>query len=1363
MNVMGDNNDAAPPVSSGPVMDTGSGKTLVSILRIITELERCPTDKLVWFLAPTVALCLQQHDVIASQIPSVKTRVLTGRDNVDRWTEQAIWNNALKDVRVVCSTYAVLSDALNHGFVRMSQLALLIFDEAHHCMKGHPANKIMQSHYHPTRVKLGPHAVPRILGLTASPIVRSNPRGLQAIETNLDAVCKTPRIYRSELLKHVHRPHLECIPYPPCEMAQHGAGSRLLPSLVRCIESYDIRDDPYIELLRQRPGKALEAEDLVKSGGTYCNQQLAKFLERSNHMYEELGGWATDYFIEASIDQLRRSIEEDTAMTRLDRTERVYLLELLLGMSLPEGTMESTHISPKLEILLSSLVNMDHPEFSGMIFAQRRATVNVLTKVLSLHPATKGRFRCASYVGWSNSTVRREFLGDLLTQDMQRDTLSEFKAGRKNLIIGTDVLEEGLDVSACRLVICYDRPANLKSFVQRRGRARHPQSTYVIMLSADDESLVVSKWQELEVAMIEAYQDDERQRQDGWKSQATPENVDEWLFVASTRYAFITDSIHIDPDKYISARLSADEAMQHLHHFCSLLPTNQYVDSRPMFTFEEGLNGLIRGTVTLPNSVHPAVRQTQGKAWWRTENAARKEAAFQTYKALWEYGLVNDNLLPLTRKPELRFTEDMALPALLECSEQYDPYINLAHDWVMPEPHQTSITVLDNSTGAVSQDLLMSIVLPKWTPMPEPLTLFWENKTTLTVTFGSSLPVTPMPTPEIIQHMRNITAMYLQAPSTRVQVDDSGFVALFVPSIPCEQLESWLQQNEGTEKAVDLYASDPSCSPVGIIRDKGKYSEPRLFRMWHHSEALEIECHSLPKRRNLLQYRNPAQAGEDQEEATPKMHTIPAAGCVVDKLPWKKSMFGRFISAILDRFEATMVVHRLNDTILKGVGIQNISHVLTAITTPIAQASTNYQLYEFFGDSILKFTVSCQLFFSQPTWHEGYLSESRDTLIQNKRLARAALDTGLDQYILTNRFTPRKWDAPLISRKAAMAASEPKRKLSMKVLADVVEALIGAAYMDGGLRKAQACLHRFLPEIDIARLVPAVGTLAEERVASNLIDADRIGQLIGYTFKDASLLTEALTHPSCEHDTHTQSYQRIEYLGDAVLDMAVVSVLAERDLRFAEGKMTLIKHSVVNAGLLAFLCMEMGIDDIYLWKYLRFNGPVIQAARDASLGRHKELREEILHELKHGSKYPWELFSRLRPDKFLSDIVESTLGAIFIDSGCDFCLGYCTAFVERLGLLLYVRRIISDGVDLQHPRNRAQDLVAKTGAQLLFKTKRVEASVATYHCSATINKKEIASIQGCASADEAEVKTALLVIEKFAEQNADPIASTNQS
>ena len=45
---------------------------------------------------------------------------------------------------------------------------------AHHCMRRHPANKIMQDFYHPALDKYGLDAVPKVLGLTASPVVRSN-------------------------------------------------------------------------------------------------------------------------------------------------------------------------------------------------------------------------------------------------------------------------------------------------------------------------------------------------------------------------------------------------------------------------------------------------------------------------------------------------------------------------------------------------------------------------------------------------------------------------------------------------------------------------------------------------------------------------------------------------------------------------------------------------------------------------------------------------------------------------------------------------------------------------------------------------------------------------------------------------------------------------------------------------------------------------------------------------------------------------------------------------------------------------------------------------------------------------------------
>jgi ERCC4-related helicase len=117
-----------------------------ALLRISTELEVCPASKvdyiclyflaiancvyqMIWFLAPTVALCEQQYKVLSLHLPTIRIRLVVGSDNVDKWSTQQIWNIALSDVRVVVSTHQVLADALSNGFVVMERLALIVFDE----------------------------------------------------------------------------------------------------------------------------------------------------------------------------------------------------------------------------------------------------------------------------------------------------------------------------------------------------------------------------------------------------------------------------------------------------------------------------------------------------------------------------------------------------------------------------------------------------------------------------------------------------------------------------------------------------------------------------------------------------------------------------------------------------------------------------------------------------------------------------------------------------------------------------------------------------------------------------------------------------------------------------------------------------------------------------------------------------------------------------------------------------------------------------------------------------------------------------------------------------------------------------------
>lgn len=702
----------------------------------------------------------------------------------------------------------------------------------------------------------------------------------------------------------------------------------------------------------------------------------------------------------------------------------------------------------------------------------------------------------------------------------------------------------------------------------------------------------------------------------------------------------------------------------------------------------------------------------------------------------------------------------MTLPALISCREQLDPFEELAAAWASPKLYQSDVQISRN--GEPIAELGISAIIPGNVALPAPIPLYWDQSDTFLATFSPLRPINP--TPEQLVLMREITAILLQAPSSRKRPADRDFVILFIPTVPHEHLETWMSEFQGTVPLLDAFERNET--PIGIIRVVASHSEPRLFCKWivpdNPKDALQVELKPLPRRRNFLQPR-PAQAEPDSPGAK-KIIAVPVDSCTLDKLPAQNAMVGLLISAILDRMAATMVADALRKTVLRDVGMQDLSHVLTAITTPLAQASTDYQLYEFYGDAVLKFTASCQLFFRQPDWREGLLSENRDKIINNKYLAQAALDHGLDRFILNNRFTPRKWDAPYTSKKLEQAP-EKQRILSLKVLADVVEAIIGAAYLEGGVQKAQACLHCLVPGIDIE----FESRLNRGRI-HNHVDTDRIATLIGYTFQDASLITEALTHPSCEHDQVTQSYQRLEYLGDAVLDMLVVSELAKQSHRgtqtssfheklnhrdlgkgiLAQGKMTMIKHSLVNANLLAFFCMELATPDAtspegfrFLWDDMYVIGPCVSLVRDTCLPRHVSLRLEILKALNTSPQYPWELLARLHADKFLSDIVESVLGAIFLDAGLE----ACHTFLDNIGILPYFRRILSENVNVQHPRNAAQDLYKHEGT-LSFKSRRIETrgKQATYQCSVMLNKNVLAFAEGSRSAEEAEIRVAHMLI-----------------
>jgi ERCC4-related helicase len=124
-----------------------------------------------------VALCEQQSKVFESSLPGYGVQVLCGKDGVDHWRDQITWDAVFDNIRIVVSTPQVLLDALSHGFVKMRKLALIIFDEAHHCTGKHPTHTILANFYTPYLQMGDESQLPKILGLSASPVQKAKASG----------------------------------------------------------------------------------------------------------------------------------------------------------------------------------------------------------------------------------------------------------------------------------------------------------------------------------------------------------------------------------------------------------------------------------------------------------------------------------------------------------------------------------------------------------------------------------------------------------------------------------------------------------------------------------------------------------------------------------------------------------------------------------------------------------------------------------------------------------------------------------------------------------------------------------------------------------------------------------------------------------------------------------------------------------------------------------------------------------------------------------------------------------------------------------------------------------------------------------
>lgn len=336
-----------------------------------------------------------------------------------------------------------------------------------------------------------------------------------------------------------------------------------------------------------------------------------------------------------------------------------------------------------------------------------------------------------------------------------------------------------------------------------------------------------------------------------------------------------------------------------------------------------------------------------------------------------------------------------------------------------------------------------------------------------------------------------------------------------------------------------------------------------------------------------------------------------------------------FIVAICWKMESMIKVDELRNRLFPPArplehcpAPPNVAMIYESVTTKSSHEHCTYERLEFIGDAALKYVSSIYCFFKYPVGHEGTLTTQRSAIISNRKLADVAVSLGLENYIRTIQIGDHPWrpagcqflDAYWIgmgkdpgsgpswfggrNQKVSNQKEDHQSKvcqLGVKQVADVVEGLIGACFIHGGIPCVCALLDRMGLLEEPASFLLATSERnngfgawlqgIEEVMDTGLDGLDEFEQMrqrqfdhgrdidaletsINYKFESPSFALEALTHCSWPHQD-PPCYQRLEYLGDAVLDFMISIHYYKEHPNIDPGSLTGLRAASVNNDRLA--------------------------------------------------------------------------------------------------------------------------------------------------------------------------------------------------
>ncbi len=417
------------------VLPTGLGKTAIALLTIAHYLSLDPRNHCL-ILAPTRVLVHQHRSFLREHlfVPQEEIGVLTGEDIISDRKE--IWNK-----RVVCATPQVMVSDLRRKSCDIQSFSLIVFDEVHRAVGNH-AYCTIGAMYNELK-KDG-----RVLGITAS--LPSDQKKIEEIVSKLKIAKIEIRDERDQDVKpFVFKTDVEWI-----ELSLQAE----LKDIQRLIkEALDFRlkllEDA--SLIKANRYGSITLKDLLRlrlKVDQIQSSQLRNALFSGIRLLHALNLLETQtlHTFKAFMDRLNAR-KRGFGMGELLNDSRVRLAVEKAGLALGQG-LEHPKITEVLK-LCQELKKGDR----AIVFASYRDTVDqIYTELI------KRGLRAGYLIGKSGQTGQ--------SQKKQIQALEELREGIYDILVATQVGEEGLDVAECNLVVFYDNVPSAVRFVQRKGR-----------------------------------------------------------------------------------------------------------------------------------------------------------------------------------------------------------------------------------------------------------------------------------------------------------------------------------------------------------------------------------------------------------------------------------------------------------------------------------------------------------------------------------------------------------------------------------------------------------------------------------------------------------------------------------------------------------------------------------------------------------------------------------------------------------------------------------------------------------------------------------------------------------------------------